>query len=624
MSSSVEKNNSAENSAKNSETAQQEKDNGSLRLLLSYVFADKKLFIKTLLLVVVATAFDVAGPMLSKVFIDDFIMQDQYPLWPVAGIVSLFIVSVILATLLKYQQNLRFLDIALNAVLDIRKRVYHHVLTLPMSFFDFARTGQLVSRITNDTESIKDIYVQFLSSVLTNFIMLAGILIAMAILDVQLMVIALVLIPTVIGLIYLYQKFSLKQVTESRQLRSDINGTLSESISGMAVIQATKQQQHKLDQFDRINDGYYSTRLKAVTMSSLLLRPAINLLSILILAALVWFFGLKVVEGVAEIGVLYAYLNYLGRFTEPLVEITQKFSLYQQAIVAGNRVYELLQEPSVQDGQGTLSRIESGELSLQHIRFGYQADKPVLADIDVTIPAGHFFAVVGHTGSGKSTLLNLLLNFYQPQSGSVKIDGHALSDYSQDALHQGIGFIPQEPFILASTIFDNIDMGRGLNQQAVEEAARQAHLHEVIAEMEDGYQTHLGEGGLRLSTGQRQQLIIARALAGSPKVLLLDEATANVDSETEQVVQRALHQLQGKVTMIVVAHRLSTIRNADSILVLSKGVLAEQGSHQQLMTIEGGRYRSMYELQQQEQKVAQAEQASDVMASAELSSPAGS
>jgi len=594
------------NKQKNSKNDEAQ-DSGSLRLLMSYVFADKKLFIKTLLLVVVATAFDVLGPMLSKVFIDNFIMQDQYPLWPVVGITGLFAVSVLLATWLKYQQNLRFLDIALNAVLDIRKRVYHHVLTLPMSFFDYARTGQLVSRITNDTESIKDIYVQFLSSVLTNFIMLAGILIAMAILDIQLMVIALVLIPTVIGLIYLYQKFSLKQVTESRQLRSEINGTLSESISGMSVIQATNQQQHKLDQFDRINDGYYSTRLKAVTMSSLLLRPAINLLSILILATLVWFFGLKVVEGVAEVGVLYAYLNYLGRFTEPLVEITQKFSLYQQAIVAGNRVYELLQKPSVKEGQGNLQLIPHGQLQLDHLQFGYQADKPVLQDINVTIPAGQFYAVVGHTGSGKSTLLNLLLNFYQPQSGSVKIDGHVLGDYSHDALHQDVGFIPQEPFILASSLFDNIDMGRGLNQQAVEHAAQQAHLHDVIIEMEDGYQTQLGEGGLRLSTGQRQQLIIARALAGSPKILLLDEATANVDSETEQVVQRALHQLQGKVTMIVVAHRLSTIRNADNILVLSKGHLIEQGNHQQLMTIDGGRYRSMYELQQQEQKVAQAE-----------------
>ncbi|WP_417762724.1 ABC transporter ATP-binding protein [Shewanella sp.] len=582
-------------------------DGGALRLLMSYVFADKVRFAKTLLLVVVATVFDVMGPMLSKVFIDDFIVPGHYPLWPIVGVVALFIFAVVAGTLLKYQQTMRFLDMALTAVLDIRQRVFKHVLSLPMAFFDYARTGQLVSRITNDTESIKDIYVQFLSNVVSNVILLIGILVAMAILDWHLMLIALALLPTVIGLIYLYQRFSVKVVSDSRQFRSDINATVSESISGMAVIQATNQQHAKLAQFDGINNRYYSTRLKAVTVGSLLLRPAINFLSILVLACIVWFFGLKVVQGVAEIGVLYAYLNYLGRFTEPLVEITQRFSLYQQAIVAGNRVYELLQEPAAAEAPSDSAQITRGQLSIKQLQFAYQANKPVLQDINVEIEAGQFYAIVGHTGSGKSTLLSLLLNFYQPQVGEICIDGQPLQQYSHDSLRQGVGLIPQEPFILASTIFDNIDMGRGLSQSAVERAAKQAHLHQVITAMRDGYQTELGEGGLRLSTGQRQQLIIARALAGSPKVLLLDEATANVDSETEQVVQQALSHLHRQVTMIVVAHRLSTIRHADRILVLDHGQLLEQGSHEQLMALPHGRYRAMYELQQQAQKVAQAE-----------------
>lgn len=592
----------------------QAKSSGSLKLLMSYVFTEKALFIKTLLLVVLATAFDVLGPMLSKVFIDEFVMQDHYPLWPVVGVISLFVFSVLMGTYLKYKQTLRFLDIALNAVLDIRKRLFKHVLTLPVSFFDYARTGQLVSRLTNDTESIKDIYVQFLSNILANLIMLIGILTAMAILDIQLMLVALLLLPAVVILIYLYQKFSVKAVTESRQLRSDINSTMNESISGMTVIQATNQQHAKLEQFQAINQGYYTTRLKSVTVGSLLLRPAINLLSILVLGGVVWFFGLKVVQGVAEIGVLYAYLNYLGRFTEPLVEITQRFSLYQQAIVAGDRVHELLQEPAANEGTARWHEISRGDLSIEQLTFSYQKDKPVLHNIDVTVDAGHFYAIVGHTGSGKSTLLNLLLNFYQPQSGNICIDGHPLNEYDPHTLRQGIGFIPQEPFVLATTVFDNIDMGRNLTQEAVERAAKQAHLHDVICAMNDGYQTELGEGGLRLSTGQRQQLIIARALAGSPKILLLDEATANIDSETEHVVQRALNELRGKVTLIVVAHRLSTIHHADKILVLDKGQLIEQGNHQQLMTLQNGRYRAMYELQQQEQMVAQAEQSRYVSA----------
>ncbi|WP_428773317.1 ABC transporter ATP-binding protein [Vibrio sp.] len=586
----------------------EKRSSGSVKMLMSYVFAEKTLFLKTLLLVVLATGFDVLGPMLSKVFIDEFVMQNHYPTWPVVGVISLFIISVLAGTYLRYKQTLRFLDIALNAVLDIRKRLFKHVLTLPVPFFDYARTGQLVSRITNDTESIKDIYVQFLSNILANLILLIGILTAMAILDLQLMLVALMLIPAVVTLIYLYQKFSVKAVTESRQLRSDINATMNESISGMTVIQATNQQQAKYDQYQQINNDYYATRLKSVTIGSLLLRPAINLLSILVLGGVVWFFGLQVVQGVAEVGVLYAYLNYLGRFSEPLVEITQRFSMYQQAIVAGDRVYELMQEPSTHHDKACWSEIEQGNLSIEKLVFSYQKDKPVLHEIDARVDAGQFYAIVGHTGSGKSTLLNLLLNFYQPESGSIRIDGHKIDQYHQHTLRQGIGFIPQEPFVLATTVFDNIDMGRGLSQQAVEQAARQAHLHDVISAMNNGYQTQLGEGGFRLSTGQRQQLIIARALAGSPKILLLDEATANIDSETEQVVQRALNDLRGKVTLIVVAHRLSTIHHADNILVLEKGHLVEQGSHRQLMAIDHGRYRAMYLLQQQEQMVAEAEQ----------------
>ena len=583
-------------------------NSGSFKMLMGYVFSDRPRLIKALLLVVFATALDVIGPMLGKVFIDRFIMPDHYPLWPIIGIVVLYATATLLGTYLKYQQTMKFVDIALNAVLDIRKRIFAHVLRLPMAFFDYARTGQLVSRITNDTESIKDIYVQFLSKVLSSIIMLIGILTAMAILDVHLMLIALALIPAIVVMIYFYQRLSGQIVADSRQFRSDINATISESIGGMAVIQATNQQQAKLGQFDTINGGYYKTRLQTITIGSFLLRPAINLLSILVLAGVVWFFGLKVVNGYTEIGVLYAYLNYLGRFTEPLVEITQRFSLYQQAMVAGDRVFELFQEPTMASDHGTQNRIEHGHLSLQQVNFHYQEDKPILQEINVDIAAGEFFAVVGHTGSGKSTLLSLLLNFYQPQSGSITIDGHKLDDYHHDVLRQGVGFIPQEPFILASTLFDNIDMGRGLCLEAIQNAARKAHLHDVIMEMSEGYQTQLGEGGLRLSTGQRQQLIIARALAGSPKILLLDEATANVDSETEQVVQKALSQLQGQVTMIVVAHRLSTIRQADQILVLDKGKLIEQGNHEQLMGIEHGRYKAMYLLQQQEQKVVQAEQ----------------
>ncbi len=578
----------------------------TFRLLMAYVYRDKPLLVRALLLLLLATAADVAGPLLARIFIDDYLLVSKFDLPALSALLAGYLITQLAAAWLRYQQVLRFTDMALNAVLDIRRRVFEHVLRLPMRYFDQAMTGQLVSRITNDTEAIKDLYVQFLSVVLTNSILLLGIIIAMAFLDIRLMLIALLLVPAVVTVIYLYQRFSGAAVTESRQVRSEINATISESIAGMQVIQAGNQQQRFADQFADLNSHYYRSRMRAIRASAALLRPAIDLLSILVLLGVVWVFSLEVVSGVAEIGVLYAFLNYLGRFTEPLTEITQRFNLYQQAMVAGARVSQLLDEAE-QPGGGQSSAIVAGRLSVRQLDFHYHADKPVLKQLSIEIPAGGFYAVVGHTGSGKSTLLSLLLNFYQPVSGEIAVDGQPLQQLNHDALRRGIGLIPQEPFIIAASVFDNIDMGRQLTPKQIERAARQAHLHHVIEQMSDGYRTELGERGIRLSAGQRQQLIIARALAASPAILLLDEATANVDSETEQVVQQALRELYGKVTLIVVAHRLSTIRQADRILVLSQGEIVEQGPHHELMRVPAGLYRSMYLLQRQAHQVELAE-----------------
>lgn len=598
-----------EDAQRHHSTAEQAQDQGkgTFGLLLTYVYRDKPLLVKTLLLLLLATAADVAGPLLAKVFIDDYLLAGQLPVWPVVGLALGYVATQLAAALLRYRQTLRFTDMALAAVLDIRRQVFAHVQQLPMAFFDRAMTGQLVSRITNDTEAIKDLYVQFLSVVLTNVVLLVGIIIAMAVLNVQLMLVALLLIPTVVGVIYLYQKLSGAAVADSRQLRSDINGTLGESISGMAVLQACGLQRSAAERFERLNRRYYRARMRTINIGAALLRPAIDLLSVLVLLGILQVFGWQQINGVVEVGVLYAFLNFMGRFTEPLAEITQRFNLYQQAMVAGDRVYQLMQQPQQHYGNSH-NAIVRGDIAFHGVDFGYRLDQPVFTQLNLDIPAGAFIGVVGHTGSGKSTLLNLLLNFYSVDAGYISIDGQPLPCYSQQALRQGIGLIPQEPFILAGSIYDNIDMGRKLPRARIETAARQAHLLDTINGLEQGFDTRLGERGSRLSTGQRQQLVIARALAADPRILLLDEATANVDSETEQVVQRALQALHGKVTLIVVAHRLSTIKTADRILVMAHGELVESGTHRQLMSLAEGRYRAMYRLQQQARQVELAQQ----------------
>ncbi|WP_084631046.1 ABC transporter ATP-binding protein [Ferrimonas senticii] len=588
-------------------SAEQSSQRSTFQLLFSYVLADKPLLYKSLALLVLATIGDVAGPMLAKVFIDDYLLAGNLDPQPLALLLIAYLVLQVSSAALRYMQALSFTKMALSAVQDIRRRVFERVVRLPMSYFDHARTGQLVSRITNDTEAIKDLYVQFLSNVLGNVLLLIGILIAMAILDIKLMLIALGLIPAVLLIIYLYQKISGKVVAESRALRSDINANLAESIGGMTVLQATNQQPRFGAKFAALNDSYYLARMKTIKASGLLLRPAISFMSVMVTVLLLYVFGEQVISGVAEIGVLYAFLNYMGRFTEPLAEITQRFNLYQQAMAAGDRVATLLDEPQQHYGEKHQQMLD-GSIKVNQLSFAYGEGAPVLKNLNLTVPDGGFYAIVGHTGSGKSTLLSLLLDFYPVAEGQLRIGGHDINHYNQQALRDGIGLIPQEPFILASSVFDNIDMGRGLSQAQVEQAAKAADLHHTIERLSEGYQTNLGEGGMRLSTGQRQQLVIARALAAQPKILLLDEATANVDSETEQVVQQALDKLRGNITIIAVAHRLSTISHADEIVLLSHGQISERGSHQQLMAIADGTYRAMYQLQQQAARVEQAEQ----------------
>jgi ATP-binding cassette subfamily B protein/ATP-binding cassette subfamily C protein/ATP-binding cassette subfamily B multidrug efflux pump len=284
---------------------------------------------------------------------------------------------------------------------------------------------------------------------------------------------------------------------------------------------------------------------------------------------------------------------------DPLIQITLQFSQLQQSVVAAARVNVLLQEPPARATPNTaLTHLPAGALHIEGVRFGYQPDQTVLHDLDLSIAPGEFVGIVGHTGSGKSTLLSLLLRFYTPQVGTIRIDGHALAALPDALFRREVGLIPQEPFLLAASARENIDMGRGLRDAEIEAAARAAHCHDFIQALEAGYDTPLGEGGARLSVGQKQLIAIARALAGQPRILLLDEATSHIDSETEQIVQTALAALHGRVTMIAIAHRLSTIRDADRIVVLSHGRIAEQGPHEALMAIEGGIYQRLYLLQQ--------------------------
>lgn len=543
-----------------------------------------------------AAGLEALGPLLGRQFIDHHLLPRQLD-WP--AIVSLLGGMLLVgwsASLIRYLQLSRLAGVAMRSVRRLRETVYGHVLRLPMRFFDQAITGQLVSRVTNDTEQVKNLYVQVLFVMLDSSIVVLGAITAMAWLDWRLMLIVLVMMPAVVLIVWGYQRFSAPAVARARELRSDINAQLAESIAGMAVLQASNAERRFNERFIQTNQAHYAARRTELRANAWLLRPMLDLLNVLLLAAVIHNFGQRALSGV-EIGVLYAFVSYIGRVVDPLIQITLQFSQLQQAVVAASRANTLLLEPrpsAAEDG----ARIHAGAISLHDLSFGYQADHPVLHDLNLQIPAGSFFGIVGHTGSGKSTLLSLLLRFYQAQSGQICIDGKPLAQFGDDDFRADVGLVPQDPFLLAASVRENIAMGRPLSDAEIETAARAARCHDFITALEDGYATQLGEGGARLSTGQKQLIAIARALAGRPRILFLDEATAHIDSETEQVVQQALAALHGKVTIVAIAHRLSTIRDADRIIVLNHGRIAEQGDHDALMTLDAGIYQRLYLLQQ--------------------------
>jgi ATP-binding cassette subfamily B protein/ATP-binding cassette subfamily C protein/ATP-binding cassette subfamily B multidrug efflux pump len=544
----------------------------------------------------VAGLLEAAGPILGKRFIDDYLLPRAFDAKAIALLIAGYLASGWLATLIRYFQLVRLAGLSTRSVLRLRESVYGHVLRLPMSFFDRAITGQLVSRITNDTEAVRQLYTQVLFEILLGLTVLFGVAIAMLWLDWRLMLIVLLLVPATVAIVWGYQRLSAGAVTRSRELRSDINAQMAEGIAGMSVLQAMSATRRFGERFARTNDLHYRARLGEVRANAWLLRPALDFVNILLIIAIVATVGSQRMQGV-EVGLLYAFIAYVARVVEPLIQITMQFSLLQQSVIAAARVGSLLEEgrapKATHDG-----RIGAGRVELADVSFGYDPAQPVLHDVSLVVPSGSFYGIVGHTGSGKSTLLSLLLRFYTPQSGRIEIDGIPIGQIDERRFRADIGLVPQEPFLLAATVRENIDMGRGLPDAHIDAAARAARAHEFIERLERGYDTPLGEGGARLSAGQKQLVAVARALAGRPRVLFLDEATSRIDSETEQQVQAALASLGGGTTVIAIAHRLSTIRAADRIVVLNHGRIAEQGTHETLMAIEGGIYQRLYLLQQ--------------------------
>ncbi|CDH06909.1 putative transport protein, multidrug resistance-like (ABC superfamily, membrane (N-terminal),atp_bind (C-terminal)) [Xenorhabdus bovienii str. oregonense] len=567
----------------------------SLKRLLSYSKNYRKPILLAVLMSWVAALAEVSGPLLVSYFIDNMVATGNLPLDVVSGLAVTFLVLQFVAAALHYFQFLLFNQASVGVVQKLRTDVMNSALRQPLSTFDSQPVGQLISRVTNDTEAIKDLFVNVIPTVFRCISLIGAMLIAMFILDWRMACVALTIFPAVLLVMVIYQHFSTPIIRRVRSYLADINDGFNETINGMTVIQQFRQQARFGEKMLATNREHYQSRMQALRLDGILLRPLLSLFSAAILCGLLLLFGFKGTE-VIGVGVLYAFVNYLGRLNEPLIELTAQQSLLQQAVVSGERVFELMDSPQQQYGTDQQA-LTSGRIDIENLIFAYRNDKVVLSDINLNVPTHGFVALVGHTGSGKSTLTNLIMGYYPWQDGEIYLDGRPVSSLSHAVLRNGVAMVQQDPVVLAASFFDNITLGRDISEDKIWQVLEMVQLAESVRRLPDGLNSVLGEQGNTLSAGQKQLLAMARVLVQTPQILILDEATANIDSGTEQSVQQALRMIRKQTTLVVIAHRLSTIVEADSILVLHRGAIVEQGQHQQLLA-KRGRYYQMYQLQQ--------------------------
>jgi ATP-binding cassette, subfamily B, multidrug efflux pump len=577
---------------------------GILKRLLSYSFPHKKPLFLAFILLFLGTAGQIIGPILIKIFIDDYLTPRHFVFEPLLylaiGYLGLHIVSVAL----NYYQKVMFQKIALKIVQQLRIDVFSKVQRLGLKFFDKTPGGSLVSRITNDTEAIKEMFVSVMSTFVQSGVFLIGIFVGMFFLNVRLAFFCLFLIPIIFAIMVMYRYFSSKYYSQMREKLSQLNAKISESLQGMTIIQVFRQEKRLRKEFAKINNEHFDAAVKNMKLDGLLLRPAVDLVWIFSLILVLSYFGIASIDSAIEIGVLYAFINYLERFFEPVNRMMQQLSIFQQAIVAGGRVFDLLDETEIaptaikSESNTQEAKITDGKIEFKDVSFSYDGKNDVLKNISFTANPGETIALVGHTGSGKSSIINLLMRFYEINRGQILIDGKTLSQYEDEELRTKMGLVLQDAFLFVGDIKQNIRLyNEAITDEKVIESAKFVQADEFINKLARGYDHEVGERGSTFSSGQRQLISFARTMAIDPKILVLDEATASIDTETEELIQTALNKMRKGRTTIAIAHRLSTIQDADQILVLHQGEIVERGNHQQLLS-KKGLYYKMYLLQQ--------------------------
>jgi len=506
---------------------------------------------------------------------------------------------IIISAIFSYGQRY-YLQYAANRIIrNIRTQAFAQIHRLPIRYFDNLPAGKVVSRITNDTETIRDLYVNVLANVFSGVVTMAGIFGMLFLLDVRLALISLFIIPLLGLWVYIYRKFARRYNRVIRSEVSEMNGMINESIQGMSLIQAFRKEDQVFQEFEQHNTRHFNFRNKMLNLNTLTGFNLIGVVRNLAMIAMVWYFGgvrLSGVEGVITVGVLYAFVDYLNRLFQPVVNIINQLPNLETAIVSAERVFVLMDEEGEDVSEQQIPRYK-GDVEFRDVWFAYKDNDYVLKGINFTAKQGQTVALVGHTGSGKSSIINLLFRFYDVHKGSITIDGVDTRDIPRQAMREHMGIVLQDPFLFTGTIMSNVTLGDpSITREQVEQALKEVGAERMLKRLPRGLDEPVNENGGTLSVGERQLISFARALVFNPAILILDEATSNIDTETEAIIQDALEVVKKGRTTFVIAHRLSTIKNADLILVLDRGEIVERGNHDQLMEKQG-RYYQMYQLQ---------------------------
>jgi len=568
--------------------------------LLPYIKQYKLMFLGGIMLMILMVGFELAGPLIAASILDNHIKlgEGNILLRPILYLIGLFLTIKLLHAVVSYFAQIVLVSAGTKAIQQMRHDVFKHVQSLPIRYFDDLPAGKVVARITNDTESILQLFASVIPMFMVSILTIFSITAIVFYVHFWTGIVMLLFIPVILIWGILYKKYSNENNHIKRERNSDMNAMINESINGMPIIQVFNREEQIRDEFEKINDEYYDSAKGLVKLESLSGENLANTIRSIVFAILVYIFAATFLSDstALTVGVMYLLVDYITRFFNPLFNIIGQLSIFETARVAANKVFEMLESQPEEKEDGKLSSF-NGNISFRNVNFSYDGKRDVLKNINIEAVQGDTVALVGHTGSGKSSIINLLMRFYDPSDGAIYFDDQNTKTIDKQNIRQFMSIVLQDPFIYSGTLMYNVRLNNeNISEAEVLKALEDVGAGPLLDRLSDGIHTELAERGATLSLGERQLISFARALAFNPKVLVLDEATSNIDSETEQLIQYAMNVVSKNRTTFIIAHRLSTIQHADQIILLENGEIKEQGNHKELIAL-GRNYSTMYNMQ---------------------------